>query len=75
MILSLCSALLRPHLEHRVQFWAPQFKKGRDLLERVQQRMIKMIIGMEHLQYLERLGELCLFSMERRRLKGESNHC
>ena len=51
--------------------WSSLYRRDIDLLECIQCRATQMVQGLEQLSYEDRLKELGLFSLQKRRLQGD----
>ena len=54
-----------------IQVWAPYFKKYIDVLETVQRRAAKLVRCTKNLSYEQKLEYLGLYSLSRRRRRGD----
>jgi ribonucleases P/MRP protein subunit RPP40 len=71
IMLRLYKALVRPHLEYCSTVWSPYYEKDKDLLEKVQHRLTKIIPGLADKTYEERLRTLGLWTLEERRNRAD----
>ena len=71
LFLPLYKTLVRPHLEHAVQFWSPHLRQDIDKMEKIQRRTTKTIPEIRNHSYHQRIQDLNLISLVQRRLRGQ----
>ncbi len=71
IFLPLYRVLMRPHLEYAIQANCPYLKKDIYHLKRIQRASTRWVKGLRDLSYEERLKELKLQSLEKRRIRND----
>ena len=66
VMLRLYKSMVRPHVEYCTVAWSPHYIKDKQLIEKIQQRFIKMIPGFRDKSYEEGLQIICLNTLEER---------
>ena len=67
VFIQLYKQYVRPHLEFATPVWSPWTQGDIDLLESVQEKAVKQVVGLKSRGYLERLKELGLTTLQDRR--------
>ena len=67
----LYTTYVRPHLEYAIPAWSPYTKADKHTLEKVQKRATRTSPSLLGLSYPERLHNLGLTTLERRRERGD----
>ena len=67
----LYKSIVRPQLEYATVIWSPKLKRDKDALEQVQRRATRLVSGLSHLSYPERLQKLNLPTLEFRRQRAD----
>ena len=67
----LFTTFVRPHLEYAQSVWSPHLRKYTNAIEKVQIRATKLVDGLKHLEYEERLKKLDLPTLAYRRMRGD----
>ena len=71
ILTTLYKSSVRPHLEYSTAAWSPHYVKDREMLEKVQRRFTRMVLGLGDLGYEERLGVLGLMTLEERKNRSD----
>ena len=70
-IVPLYKTFIRPKLEHAVAAWSPWLEGDREVMEKVQKRMVKMISDKRGVSYEQQLESVGLMSLVERRERGD----
>jgi len=66
-LISLYKSMVRPHLEYCSVVWSPHYNKDKMPLEKIQHRFTRLFPNLRKLPYEDKLGQLRLWSLEKRR--------
>ena len=69
--IGLYKTFVRPHLDYCAPVWSPWNIGDRDILEAVQRRAVGMVTNLRGRTYEERLAELGMVTLEKRRERGD----